>query len=224
MFNMKKIILISFFFFSLVNFSSSQNIKGGLIGGFNMSQVDGDLIYGFHKFGWNAGGMAMIPVYKNFSFVMEALYNQKGSYQRPFRYNDSVKGDGMYKLVLNYLDVPMYINLYDPKGKMNFGIGMSYGRLSQFKEWEDSKQVMWSPDSIPYKTSDVDYFFNAMVPLWKGLKLDIRYSYSVSPIRTRTFKTGVTMKQFHNFISLRFIYIFGEKPEPGENEKKKRSN
>ncbi|MFH0895977.1 MAG: outer membrane beta-barrel protein [Bacteroidota bacterium] len=219
---MKNNLIILFFLIFSLHTVNAQSIKGGVIVGTNISQVDGDLVYGFHKYGLNTGGMAMIPVYKNFSFVMEALYNQKGSYQRPFRVNDSVKGDGMYKLVLNYLDVPMYINLYDPKGKMNFGLGMSYGRLTQFSEWEDSKKVNWPPDSIPYKTTDVDYFFNAMFPVYKGLKLNLRYSYSIASIRTRTFKTGVTMKQYHNLITIRLVYIFGEKPDETTSKKKRK--
>ncbi len=34
---------------------SAQIIKGEAIAGFNLSQVDGDMFYGFKKFGLNVG-------------------------------------------------------------------------------------------------------------------------------------------------------------------------
>ena len=54
------ILLLSGYFFNL----KAQVIKGALIAGFNMTQVDGDEVYGFKKIGFNVGAAAIIPVKK----------------------------------------------------------------------------------------------------------------------------------------------------------------
>ena len=106
---MKRILAIVLF--SLIHyFVFSQSIKGGLIAGFNATQVDGDEVYGFRKYGLNAGACAIVPLWNNFSFTIETLYNQKGSYQRP-QYADTLSGE--YKLILKYLDVPVLIHYND---------------------------------------------------------------------------------------------------------------
>ncbi len=46
---------------------SAQIIKGEAILGTNLTQVDGDEAYGFHKFGANVGAGVMIPFGKNYS-------------------------------------------------------------------------------------------------------------------------------------------------------------
>ena len=75
----KGIIFFSIFTISIL-FSklSAQIIKGEVISGVNLSQVDGDMFYGFKKFGLNVGVGAMIPFGKNWDVSFEILYNQKG--------------------------------------------------------------------------------------------------------------------------------------------------
>lgn len=194
-----------------------QSIRGGLIGGFNMTQVDGDEVYGFHKYGLNTGALAIIPFYKKFSFSIEILYNQKGSYQRPWLPDDTI--NGAYKLILNYVDVPVLFQFED-KDVIKFGTGFSWGRLVEFKEWEHKQRVNWDTPYGPYKKSDVDFLFDVQLRLFKGLSFDMRYAYSVAKLRTRTFLTGETRKQYNNMITLRMIYVFRDKPLPKSKKKK----
>jgi hypothetical protein len=206
---------VVFIFFSL--FISAQSIRGGLITGFNMTQVDGDEVYGYHKYGLNAGALAIMPVNKNFSFSIEILYNQKGSYQKPWLLDSVI--NGAYKLILNYVDVP-FLFQYEDKGVIKFGTGFSWGRLVEFKEWEHEKRINWDTPYGPYKKSDVDFLFDVQLRLIQGLSFDMRYAYSVGKIRTRTFLTGQTRKQFNNMITLRLVYVFKDKPIPKSKKNK----
>ncbi len=216
------IFVLSLFF--LLIFSNlegfSQNIKGGLIAGFNATQVDGDEVFGYHKFGLNTGATAIIPINKVFSISIETLYNQKGSYQRPI-YNDTVKS-GEYKLKLNYLDVPVLFH-YEDKGVINFGTGFSWGRLVEFAEWEHGKRINWETQTGPYKSADINWIFDVQLRMKKNFRFDFRYAYSVGKIRTRTFLTGDTRKQFNNLLSFRLIYVFNDSALPaGEAKSKKK--
>ena len=115
-------IFIYFFLFNCGHLFSSgllhaQNIRAGIIGGINITQVDGDEVYGFHKYGFSAGTAAIFPLSDRFSISIENIYNQKGSLQKP-RSNDSI--NGAYHLILNYVDVPIMIH-YEDKQTMTFG-------------------------------------------------------------------------------------------------------
>lgn len=196
-------------FLILISAANAQRIQGGLLFGGNASQVDGDRIYGFYKFGWNVGATAIIPVYKTFSVNTEILYSQKGSYQYALS-ADSI--NGAYKLVLNYAEAPIYLNYYDPRGKISIGTGLAYGRVVKFREWIYNVEKKYAASEMPYNKSNIDWFINAYYPIYRGLKLNLRYSYSIAKIRDREFSDGGTRKQYHNFITLRIMYIFGEKP------------
>lgn len=185
----------------------AQSIKGGLALGFNASQVDGDEVFGYHKFGFNTGPFATIPLGKNFSATIETLYNQKGSYQRP-QFADSLSGE--YQLILNYLDVPVLFQ-YTDKDVVKFGAGFSWGRLVQFKEWQHGYRINWTNPYGPYKTSDFDFLIDVQFKLTRGFYFDFRYAYSVGKIRTREFHniTGTwTRNQYNNVVALRLVYLF----------------
>ena len=191
----------------------SQSIKGGLICGINLSQVDGDEEFGYHKLGLNAGAEAIVPFKKIFSASIEATFAQKGSYQRPL-YSDSLSGE--YKLILNYLEVPVLFH-YTDKDIISVGTGFSWGRLVQFKEWQHGNRVNWADTISPYKKSDVNVILDLQFKLTKGFYFDFRYAYSVAKIREREFQnlTGTwSRKQYNNLLSFRLIYIFKDKPGP----------
>lgn len=74
-----KLLIVLFFAILSYSYSYSQKIKGALIFGTNICQVDGDEVYGFHKFGFNTGVSAIIPFGNNnqWDITLETLYNQK---------------------------------------------------------------------------------------------------------------------------------------------------
>lgn len=216
---MKNTLIISFLLL-ITTCITAQNIKGGIYGGFNLTQVDGDQVYGYHKKGFNVGPTAIIPIKKSLSLSIETIYNQKGSYQRPYS-KDSI--NGMYKLKLNYVEVPVLIH-YRDKSKTNFGTGLSWGRLVEFKEWEHKVPINWNKDSIPYKNNDICALVDVDFPIFDRFRFNFRYSYSLFKIRTRYFPNIKTTRyQYNNMLTFRLLYVFKDDPKPKKKKKNKKT-
>lgn len=199
------------FFFTACFPLSAQIIKGAAIAGMNISQVDGDEIYGWRKFGANIGAAAIVPVSNNFEFTLETIFNQKGSYQKAQR-DDSLSG--MYKLKLNYLEVPLLFHFND-RDRLQVGVGLSWGRLAGVEEYEHGRKVETTNLNDPYDRNDFNIMGDLKFSIYKQLKFNVRYSYSISKIRTRVFTSPYTSNtwtrhQFNNFWSFRLIYVFNE--------------
>lgn len=189
----------------------AQVIKGAVIGGFNLSQVDGDEVYGFKKFGANVGAAAIIPFTDHWEVSIETIFSQKGSHQKP-QYEDSLTGE--YLLKLNYLDIPVLIH-YNDKDIVTFGLGFSYGRLTQVEEYEHGQRIETTTIEGPYSRSDINGIADIRFRIWQRLKFNVRYAYSLKKIRTREFNPPYvdpwTRDQFNNFWSFRMIYVINEK-------------
>lgn len=189
---------------------SAQVIQGALIGGINLTQVDGDEVYGFHKAGWTAAASAIIPFGEKWSISLETSFSQKGSYQKP-QFNDSLSYE--YNLKLDYVEVPLLVHFTD-KERITIGAGFSWGRLVNVKEYEHGLLV--NTTSLlggPYSREDFSIIADVRFRMYKRLHFNTRYSYSLNKIRTRDFVAGsdiITRKQFNNVISFRLIYIFNE--------------
>ena len=211
-------ILLSFVVLSQPSYS--QRIQGAVIGGFNLSQVDGDEIYGFSKLGVNTGLAAVVPFGENFNVSLEILFNQKGSFQgKQYEEEDSLGNifNGKYNLTLNYLEVPLLF-LYNDKDVLTAGAGISYGRLVSIKEYEHGNRIETTTlNGGPYERDDFNILADVRFRIYKRLRLNLRYAYSLAKIRTRDFYDTRgeylnTRDQFNNLISIRLIYMFNEKP------------
>lgn len=216
---MKKIITLLFLILFLnIIFSNlkAQVIKGALIAGFNMTQVDGDEVYGFKKFGFNVGAAAIIPVKKKWSVSLETIFSQKGAYQRPQYFDSLYTGTGEYNLKLNYVEVPVLMH-FTEKNLFSFGAGFSWGRLVSSKEIEHGGIQPPYSDSVYFNKNDYNLLVDFRFRIWKRLKFNIRYAYSLAKIRTREFyslaNTSWSRKQYNNVITFRLIYVFNEQLE-----------
>jgi hypothetical protein len=217
----RKSFIIAILFLISTTITEAQTILGALALGVNLTQVDGDEVYGFHKFGLNAGPMGVLKFNKHWSVSLETIFNQKGSYQKP-RYADSASGE--YSLKLNYVEVPLIAHFED-KETWNFGLGFSWGKLVNVKEYQHGKQIETTTIKGPYKTSDWDIIADVQFRIWKGFKFDARYAYSLTPIRTREFDNTLvkwTRKQYNNIITFRVIYVINDDSKPREKKSKKK--
>ena len=215
----------------------SQKILGAVSAGMNLSQVDGDEKYGFKKVGLNVGPSVIIPFGKNkkWSVTMELLFSQIGSRQKEQYINDSIVDsttvgyyDG-YKLQLSYVQIPVMVHFKD-RNIIAGGIGLLYGQLVGAKEYEDyndSRGLFRTETNLrsPYAMSDLQAIVDIRLRLYQKLWFNIRYSYSVFPIRTRDYvnpiyQTVETRKQYNNVISMRLTYIFNEEIPRKEKNKK----
>jgi hypothetical protein len=210
---LKPIVLILFVFIVSISGSYAQRIMGAAILGVNATQVDGDEVYGYHKFGLNTGLAAIVPFGNNFAVTLENIYNQKGAHQR-VRFSDSL--DGSYDLKLNYLEVPVLVQ-YTDKDIVTFGAGMSWGRLVGISERKNGYDVPGTTlESGIYRSSDLNILIDVKFRLIERLRLNVRYAYSMRPIATREVidsKTGVPniRDQYNGMFTFRLYYVFNER-------------
>jgi len=218
------IFLLIIFLFAAAGSLKAQIIKGEVMGGFNLAQVDGDMFYGFKKFTGNIGAGAMIPFANNWDFSIEATFNQKGARQRSAIFDSLCVFD--YKLNLNYAEVPVLIH-YTDKNFITAGLGFSWGRLVGVSEWQNGKKTATNINSGTYAKNDYSVLVDVRVRIAGPLKFNLRYQYSIKSLRTREFtncetNAKFTRKQFNNVLMFRLMYIFGE-PQSKQNLKESKS-
>jgi hypothetical protein len=191
---------------------NAQIIKGEVILGMNLSQVDGDEVFGFKKVGLNVGAGVLVPIAKSWDVSFEAIFSQKGANQKQQR-SDTIE-NGAYRLNLNYAEVPVLV-MYTDKEFISAGAGFAWGRLVGVKEWEHGQLVETTTvNSGVYEKNDFSILGDLRIRIYKQLKFNLRYQYSLVKIRTREFgnvNTGFwTRNQFNNLISFRLIWVFNE--------------
>jgi hypothetical protein len=234
-----------FIFLFIVSFSLifsdqlfSQHILGAISAGVNLSQVDGDQVYGYNKVGLTIGPSVIIPFgkMKTWSVTLELLYSQLGSLQK----NENTAVDTIYKkpplyydgyrLSLNYVQIPVIVH-YTDKRFIAGGVGFSYGQLvsvTEYEDYDDIRGFVRTNTTLqgPYSRSDIEALAEVRVRIYQGFWFDVRYSYTMFPIRTREFENqyfGNTFirKQYNNVITLKVVYIFKDiLPDKYKKEKK----
>jgi len=213
--------ILTFLFLLVLNPVIGQRIRGAVIGGFNLTQVDGDEVYGFHKAGINLGASAIVPFGERWMVSLETIFNQKGSSQgKQYSTLDSngIEYTGEYKLKLDYLEVPVLVH-YNDRDRIIVGAGISYGRLVNVKEWEHGRKVETTTlNTGPYARNDLNILADVRFRVYKKLYFNFRYAYSLVKIRTRVFDpipgtpgTDKERNQYNNVLSFRLIYVFNEK-------------
>src|SRR5665811_2045188 len=100
---MIKKIIIPALFILFINVVSAQRFEGGLLAGFNASQVEGDTYKGYNKPGILAGLYVETDVAPAVFIAMEIKYSQKGA-----RNKVTIKNPEKYIMRLGYIDVPVY--------------------------------------------------------------------------------------------------------------------
>lgn len=203
--------------------SSDQVIQAYPAVGFTVSQMEGDELKGFDKWGFTAGVGAMVNLGRSemFKLSLEASFAQRGAYNGT---GDPYSMD----LTLNYVDIPLMFHFHDPYGGMMFGVGLTYGRLVQ----QPHSEIFYAPNYFIPDSSDMRFLKNDLAftadmrfTLWRGLKLDFRYQCSLIPIKKEWRFTEIGVNEqfeyindcFSSSISARLMYVFGDdgsKPKP----------
>lgn len=211
-------IIIVIVFSCFINTSQAQRIMGALIGGMNTTNVQGDDVFGFRKFGLNAGAAAIVPFGDNWSGTLEAIYTQKGAnhneggrgmdYQERHDYNQ-------YKLVLNYVEIPLLFHYIDREW-LRVGAGFSYARLVEVKEWEDNVRIATTTlNDGPYSLNDYSGLFDLQIPIYHQLRFNFRYTFSLVAIREREYQNVAAgeekiRKQYNQTLSFRLMWVLNE--------------
>ena len=219
----------------------SQVIKGALIGGVNLAQVDGDEVYGYKRVGANVGAAAIIPFNETWSLTLETLFSMEGSKEKGGEgrwlqdslldynpYNDSTwfYVNGAYDLHLDYVRVPIVMHYNDRK--LSLGAGFQYGRLVRVKEQEHDIYNTTQKAESAYKNDDFSFLADIKYRIYGGLFLNFRFSYSLASIRTRTFydvdNPDITFNrnQRHNTLAFRLMWVINDRGGSLKSQKKEK--
>ena len=182
----------------------------GAIAGGNFAQVDGDNFAGYYKFGANVGGIAYAKIRKNTALSFELLYSQKGARSNITRYGDIDSSIVItkYSVDLRYAEIPVMINFFD-QHRSHLGIGVSYGQLLNATEKVTTVPAYTHDlNNYPFKKSDLQLIAGAQLHVWKGLFANLRFQYSLIPIRTNV-PSGISRSsQYNNVWTVRLMYLF----------------
>ena len=201
---MRQFLLI-IFLLGITNISSfSQRFEGGLLGGLNASQVDGDSYKGYHKAGIVLGGYAQTDISRNLFVAMELKFAQKGS-----RNIDSMAIYGQIKYImrLNYAELPVYLGIRTSE-KTSLFAGASFGYLIRATEYNDYGEFP-PEDQHPFNAFDLEAMLGFRFQITDRLYLDLRGAYSVLPIREKIQNADLYYwrdNQFNNVLTTTVLY------------------
>ena len=204
--------------------------------GATASQIEGDYLKGFKKWGFTAGvGTQMyFGDSDRWSMSIEADFSQRGTleYSRSAEVPYNIEG-----LTLNYVDVPVTFHFTDPWGGIMVGVGVVYSRLVN----QPHGTIAYNPAYVEPDTSDMSFLRNDLAvagdlrfTLWRNLMLNLRIQYSLIPVKkgwtfvehitaNDTEPPKVTVNDCYNFsIGIRLIYMLGESPSGSSGHRKRR--
>jgi len=191
-----------------------RTFYGGLVFGANFTQVDGDNYAGYHKVGFNGGGIVYTRFDNHFAVSLEILYSQKGSHGNGDQYNVNHQLVSDYNLKLNYAEVPIQLCYFDRR-KSHFGAGLSISRLASVQESGSVNNIPQTDfDKYPVKKMDYNFIVGGSLHLVKGLFLNTRFQYSLLPIRKGALGEQLPPafagrgEQYNNMWTVRLMYLF----------------
>ena len=202
---MKHFLLIMFLLGITSMFSYSQRFEGGVLGGLNASQVDGDTYSGYNKPGIVAGGYVQTNLSRTVFVSMELKFAQKGS-----RHVDSLAVDGQRKYImrLNYAEMPIYLGIRTSE-KVSLLAGLSTGYLISGTEYDIYGKFVQA-DQHPFNALDIEAMLGFRFKMTDRLSVDLRGAYSMVPIRGKY--TGNSQlyywrdNQFNNLLNTTILY------------------
>lgn len=151
------------------------SFTGGLRGGVVTSQVSGDGLAGWNRFGYGAGAYVEMGFSDEHSVTMEMLYLTKGS-RKPA---DPDNGDyNTFSMNFSYVEVPLTYNL--KRGVFQFDLGAYAGvLLSSDIEFNGAEY----PVEPPFNSTDIGITGGVHWLAGEHLTFNLRGSSSLLPIR-----------------------------------------
>lgn len=200
---MKHIYILTLLIVFTASHIYAQSFEGGVLGGLNASQVDGDSYSGYNKPGIVAGAYVLTNLSRTVFSGMEIKFAQKGSRKNPrFKTGDQVK----YIMRLNYIDLPVYLGARTSE-RMSILGGVSAGYLFSATEYENYGEFQ-EEDKHPFNDFDIQGFLGFRYRLTDRLSVDLRGAYSLLPIREQPGEVTIYWldSQFSNLLSTTLLY------------------
>jgi hypothetical protein len=186
--------------------SYGQAFKGGLRVGFTGSQISGDDLSGFHKFGAYAGGFVNVPISPNGKWKIqpEINFTMKGSstYYRGVRARNATN---KYVLTLLYVDVPIFFK-WNPWRGLELEAGPSFNILCYAEERNVYGKM---PGRKPFRWGELAGTIGVSYLFKEHYGIDLRWSCSIIPVRIPDWVVNRRIwKQYNDVLAFSFFYQF----------------
>ena len=201
---MKTITIFILLIISIITFSQEKGFSGGVFGGGVTSQVDGDTYGGYNKFGIDIG------IFTRFNFDKEWFGNIEISYINKGSNFKSVQTATCYKLIVNYIEIPLYASfkpLHIKKIKqLSFDLGLAPAVLVKSKE--DTRCLKPIDLIAPYEVRkyDVSTLLGVNWHFNENIKAGVRFLYTIIPIKQNEpfnfYKSG----SYNNVLALNLFF------------------
>ena len=186
--------------------AKAQRFDGGILAGFNGTQVEGDAYKGYNKPGAVAGFYVQTDLAPAIFAAMEIKFSQKGA-----RKNPTTKDPTKYIMRLNYIDLPVYM-AFRTSDRGSIIAGIQPGYLMSGKEFNEYGEFP-PQDQHAFNTIDLQALIGFQFDFLDQVKADLRFALSVLPVRDRPGETNYYWQnsQFNNVISLALYYQVGSR-------------
>ncbi len=166
---------------SLATAQRSRTFRGGIIGGLNFSQIDGDGLYGYDKIGVMAGVHLRAKYRKKVDLCLDMLYDQQGSSPTA----EFTNYTSPYQIILDYISFPVYVkfkdwlveyqkSIYDFY-RLEFDLGLAYSRAFRIE----------GPGIKPlYSKNNFSFLLGGHYKWNTNLGLGFRYQRAFLPIHS----------------------------------------
>ncbi len=171
-----KTLVCSLFLYSNLAVHSQLNFSAGLETGLSSTQVSGDGLSGFDKFGLSAGPFVRATWSETSSARFSILYLNKGSRKNA---NPKINDFRTYVLRLNYIEVPILYN-YTYQEKFRGEAGIAIGTLISSNQLDNDLEFGFVR---PFNSTEYSLIVGLNYLFSEDLFLNLRYSNSIIPVR-----------------------------------------
>ncbi len=205
---MAKKLLLPILLLFVANVVLAQRFDGGILAGYNATQVEGDTYKGYHKPGIVAGAYVQTDVAPAIFAAMEIKFSQKGA-RKKVTDNDPTK----YVMRLDYVEMPVYFAFRTNERGAVIG-GLSTGFLLSSNEFDNYGDLP-PEDQKAFKKIDLQPLIGFQFDFLDNVKADLRFAFSVLPIRNKPGSNSGNLywvnNQFNNVITLALYYQIGRR-------------
>jgi hypothetical protein len=154
---------------------SAQYFTGGIMAGFTGSQMDGDNLDGFNKFGFSGGIFANRELNDLWGIQAELKFIMKGA-AKPVTNNDPT----IYKMTLFYYELPVVVTLKTAqKVKLESGLAIAYLSRANLDNVDGIQNL-----TSQFSKTDISLIVGVYYVLNEKISANLKYSYSLKLVST----------------------------------------
>ena len=159
-----------------------NRFNAGVVVGINTSQINGDHLSGYDKFGFFTGIRATANLNTNAELVVEMQFIRKGSTDP----DQFVAGEKRSRFIaLDYIEVPiLYHHKIESKvGKIGLEAGIAFGRLFGFRINENANTINYTTFSSKqeeFKKNELALIMGSGIFVNEQIRVMGRFNYSLT--------------------------------------------